>query len=95
MGYEYGRGTFSGYAAMIIRSRIIDYKRKEKRHKDNISLYTETGENEKTIMDELRDTRNQFEEVDNLEATKQEIEEGSKVPYETFLDEVVQRFVIV
>lgn len=77
LGYEKGRGAFLGYASMLIRSRIIDYRRKEARHRGNISLYAESGDDEKTIMDELADERDCFEESANLEATKQEIDELS------------------
>ena len=79
LGYEKGRGAFLGYASMLIRSRIIDYRRKEARHRGNISLYAESGDDEKTIMDELADERDCFEESANLEATKQEIDELSAV----------------
>ena len=79
LGYERGRGAFLSYAAILIRSRIIDYQRKESRHQGNISLYTETGEDDQTILDELADERDMYEESANLEATKQEIEELSAV----------------
>lgn len=79
LGYERTRGAFLSYAAMLIRSRIIDYQRKETRHQGAISIYTETGDDERTIMDELTDHRDHFEESANLEATRQEIEELSSV----------------
>lgn len=79
LGYDQNKGTFLNYAAMLIRSRIIDYRRKEMRHQATISIYTETGDGDKTIMDEIPDKRNQLEENENLEATKQEIEELSSV----------------
>ena len=75
LGYERGRGAFLSYAAMLIRSRIIDYQRKENRHQGNISLYTETGEDDRAIMDDIADERDRYEESANLEVTKQEIEE--------------------
>lgn len=78
-GYERGRGAFLSYAAMLIRSRIIDYQRKESRHQGNVSLYAETGEDDRTILDGLADERDRYEESANLEATKQEIEELSAV----------------
>ena len=31
LGYERNRGTFLSYASMLIRSRIIDFQRKESR----------------------------------------------------------------
>lgn len=79
LGYERDRGAFLNYAALLIRSRIIDYMRKESKHRGNISIYAETGEGERTLMDELEDEHDRFEESANLEATKQEIEELSSV----------------
>lgn len=80
LGYERGRGAFLSYAAILIRSRIIDYQRKESRHRGNLSLYTAGGADERTtILDEVADERDPFAESDNLDATKQEIEELSYV----------------
>ena len=79
LGYERGRGAFLSYASMLIRSRIIDFQRKEARHQGHISLYAESGDDDRTIMDEVADERDHFEESANLEATKQEIEELSAV----------------
>lgn len=79
LGYDRERGAFLAYASMLIRSRIIDYQRKESKHRGNISLYTETGEDDRTIMDDLEDEHDRFEESANLEATKQEIEDLSSV----------------
>ena len=79
LGYERGRGAFLSYASMLIRSRIIDFQRKETRHQGHISLYAESGDDDRTIMDEVADERDHFEESANLEATKQEIEELSAV----------------
>lgn len=79
LGYERGRGAFLSYASMLIRSRIIDFQRKEARHQGHISLYAESGDDNRTIMDEVADERDHFKESANLEATKQEIEELSAV----------------
>lgn len=79
LGYEKERGAFLSYASLLIRNRIIDYQRKESRHQNNISLYAESGEDEKTVMDELADDYDYFETSANLEATKQEIEELTKI----------------
>lgn len=79
LGYERSRGAFLSYAAMLIRSRIIDYQRKEHRHQDNLSLSTETGIGDRTILDDLADRHDHFEESANLEATKQEIAELSAI----------------
>ncbi|MGI6336746.1 MAG: sigma-70 family RNA polymerase sigma factor [Eubacteriales bacterium] len=78
-GYERQRGAFLSYASMLIHSRIIDYRRKESRHQGHISLYSESGDHGRTIMDEVADEQDHFEVSANLEATKQEIEELSAV----------------
>jgi len=77
--YERGRGAFLSYASMLIRSRIIDYQRKEFRHQETVSLNAERGDDNRMILDEVADERDHYEESPNLEATKQEIEELSAV----------------
>lgn len=80
LGYERGRGTFLGYASMRIRSRLIDYRRQEARHRGHVSLYAESGEDgDGTVLDQLADGRDAYRESDDLEAAKQEIEELSAV----------------
>ena len=81
LGYEKERGAFKGYASMLIRSRIIDYHRKETRHEGHASLYEERGDGDRTLADELCDDRDHIGERLGLEATQQEIEELSKVLY--------------
>ena len=70
LGYERSRGAFLSYAAMLIRSRILDYQRKEARHQKTISLYETRGEDERTILEDLPDERNVMEERADPEATK-------------------------
>lgn len=80
MGYERGRGTFLGYAALLIKSRLIDYTRKEARHQGQISLDEELGgEDDRAFIDTLADSRDYYEESAYREATRQEIEELSGV----------------
>ena len=79
LGYERERGAFLGYASMLIKSRIIDYQRREARHQGQVSIYAESGEDDHTILDEMADGRDHYEEAVNLEATKQEIAELSAV----------------
>lgn len=80
MGYEKERGSFLAYAAMLIRSRIIDYQRKEVRHQGHISLYEENGDkDDRTLLDTLADECDHFEETATREATRQEIEELGSV----------------
>lgn len=80
MGYEKGRGAFLAYAAMLIRSRLIDYSRKEVRHQGHLSLYEErSGEDDRSLMDTIADDRDYYEESAHREATRQEIVEFSSV----------------
>lgn len=77
-GYEKNRGAFFAYASMMIRSRLIDYQRKESRHYGHLSLDEKKDEDGKTLMDTIAsdDTVDDFV---SLEATKQEIEELASV----------------
>lgn len=43
-GYAKNRGAFLSYAAVLIRSRLIDHQRREKRHRGNLSLDASTAE---------------------------------------------------
>ncbi|MBQ2854139.1 MAG: RNA polymerase subunit sigma [Oscillospiraceae bacterium] len=80
LGYERGRGTFLSYATLLIRSRLIDYTRKEAQHQGQISLDEEIGgEDERSLMDTLADERDYYEESAHREATRQEIEELAAV----------------
>lgn len=76
MGYEKSRGTFLSYASVLIRSRLIDYQRKEARHQGHLSLYEENGaDDDRTLLDTVADSYDHFEESATREATRQEIEE--------------------
>ncbi len=80
MGYEKGRGAFLSYAAMLIRSRLIDHQRKESRHQGHLSLHeTNSAEDDRTLMDQIMDHRDHYEEAAHREATRQEIEELTTV----------------
>jgi len=80
MGYEKSRGTFLSYAAMLIRSRLIDHSRKEARHQGHLSLHQENGsEDDRLLLDTLAEDRDHFEESAHREATRQEIQELSRV----------------
>lgn len=78
-GYSKERGAFMSYASLLIRSRLIDYQRKERRHQGHISLNEEQGEDGQPLLEQLADQTDPFDESVNLEATKQEIEELSGV----------------
>ncbi len=79
LGYERGRGSFVGFAAACIRSRIIDFQRKEARHRGHLSLHETYGEDEHELLEELADERDHYEESATRDATRQEIEELSQI----------------
>lgn len=74
-GYSRMRGAFLKYAAMLMRSRMIDYRRKEQRHSGALSLDMPSGEEELSLGDSLTDGKNHTEELTAREATRAEIEE--------------------
>ena len=45
-GYSRARGAFLNYASLLIRSRLIDYSRREQRHRRNLSLDAPAGEDD-------------------------------------------------
>lgn len=75
--YSRLRGAFFPYAATLIRHRLIDYSRKEKRHKTVLSLETPADE-DRTIGDTLESEKNHQEEFFTRDATKAEIAELSE-----------------
>ncbi len=80
MGYRRERGAFLSYAALLIRSRLIDFQRKEARHQGHLSLHEENGGNdERILMDRIPDQRDVFAEAAHREATRQEIRELAQV----------------
>lgn len=78
-GYDKEKGAFLSYAAMLIRSRLIDYWRSNKKHEDVISIDTPVhDDNDDTLKDTLTDGSDHSEEYVAREATKAEIEELSQ-----------------
>ena len=76
IGYEGHRGSFLSYAALIIKSRLIDYSRRESRNNKHISIHTpESDDDNRTVLDSLPDENCAIEEFVNLDATRSEIEE--------------------
>ncbi len=76
--YSRGRGTFLKYAAVLIRNRLIDYERREKRHRLVISLDAPAGEEETPILETVAGKENHGEEIAVRDATRAEIEELSR-----------------
>ena len=79
VAYSRERGAFLAYASTLIRNRLIDEYRKEKRHQGHISLDESGDEDERTLMEQVADSRDAYEESHNLEATQQEIAELAQV----------------
>lgn len=79
IGYSRDRGAFLSYASTLIRSRLIDEFRKEQRHQNQISLDAQTDDDDRTMLEQLADARDHYEESQGLEATRQEIAELSAV----------------
>lgn len=80
LGYEKHRGAFLHYAAMLIRSRLIDYTRKEARHTGHLSLDAENGgDDDRSLLDTLADDEDPYALSAHREATRQEILELSQV----------------
>ncbi len=78
--YEKNKGAFLNFAALTIKSRLIDYQRKEARHQGHLSLYHEDDDSDElSIADTLADRRNHYEERSGLAATQAEIAELSAV----------------
>ena len=77
--YSRERGAFLKYAGLLIRSRLTDYSRKEKRHQGLVSLDEPGDEDDRSLLEQVADSRNPYEEVHGLEATKQEIAELAMV----------------
>ena len=74
-GYSRTRGAFLKYAAMLIRSRLIDYSRREQRHSRVISLDAPAREEDTTLGEVLVGERDPHEETAARDATRIEIEE--------------------
>ncbi len=79
LGYEKKKGAFLPYAALTIRSRLIDYCRKESRHQGTLSLSDKHDEEDAPLQDKLADPKDAYEESISLAATRQEIAELTTV----------------
>lgn len=74
-GYRKEKGAFLTYAAMVIRSRIVDYYRKEKKYGEHLYLQESTLEKygKKTVLERTAPERNEVEEYGMRLAAKEEI----------------------
>ena len=76
IGYAPGRGGFLRYAALLIKSRLIDEARRQRRHRDSLSLDAPTASGT-TLSDVLPSGENPGEALALREATRDEILELS------------------
>lgn len=69
------KGSFLRFAALQIRSRLIDNYRRERRNQGHVSLDAPIGSEDDhlTLMDTVQDESRPIEELDIREATQQEI----------------------
>ena len=74
-GYSRARGAFLNYASLLIRSRLIDYSRREQRHRRNLSLDAPAGEDDAALGETLAAEDDPHEEAVARYATRMEIEE--------------------
>ena len=76
LGYERTRGVFLSYAARAIRNRLVDYYRREKRHRNVVSLHAPADDDgDRSILETLPDTRDEIGELETRTASQQEIRE--------------------
>lgn len=73
--YSRLRGSFLRFAAMQIRSRLIDNYRKEKRNSGMISLNSADDDSQSELVDSIPDKHDEFAQSQLRAATQQEIEE--------------------
>lgn len=76
MNYSRLKGSFLKFAAMRIKNRLIDYFRKEKRNRGQISLDA-SDEDDNELIDTISDEHDDYAENEAREATRQEIDELS------------------
>lgn len=74
-GYDADKGAFLSYAKLTVKSRLIDFARRESRHLGHISIDDDTNEEERPYAETLADSRDYHSEQHNLDAAKSEIAE--------------------
>lgn len=74
-GYRRTRGSFFKYASLLIKSRLIDYRRTEQRHLGHVSLDAPAEENSHSTAETLPDRTDYTGDLVLREATQAEIQE--------------------
>lgn len=78
-GYSKEKGAFFSYAALLIKSRLIDYQRKEARHQGHISIYETNSEEDQPLHEQLADEKDHYSAAIARDATREEIAELARV----------------
>ncbi len=74
MSYQYGKGAFLGLAALSIRNRLIDYRRRQARHDGTVSLDMPAGqEDDRTLGEQVADDRADLRIHQDRQDARQEI----------------------
>ncbi len=75
-GYDQQKGAFLKYAELIIKRKIIDFQRKEKRHSGQVSLDKPLNDSEDaSMLDLIADQSDQYQSIAMRDATRDEIME--------------------
>ncbi|MDO4568325.1 MAG: sigma-70 family RNA polymerase sigma factor [Clostridia bacterium] len=75
LSYDRVRGSFMAYAAAAIRNRLIDYHRREKRHRDVVSADAPIDESGRTVLDIIDSGDDEIENRTARHAAREEIME--------------------
>ncbi len=76
--YSKTKGAFLGYASVVMRRKIIDYYRKEKRHMGQTSLDAPVyADDDEAMRDKIADVTDPYGDMVVRDATRQEIAELS------------------
>ena len=77
MAYDRTRGAFLPLAAMTIKNRLIDFRRRERRHAEVSSLDEGRGGDDRPLVERLASERDEIEERETRRASRAEIREFS------------------
>ena len=80
MAYSRGKGAFLKLAATAIRNRLIDYRRKEQRHADLVSLDQTIGggEESRTLLEQLDAGHDEISYRQDRRTVREEIEKFAR-----------------
>ncbi len=77
--YSKSRGRFLKYASLVMKNKIIDFYRSEKRHRGKISMEESLDwDSDLTFGDTIEDKLDQYSQLATISATREEIDELAK-----------------